>query len=190
MTPRLLVIFLAVAFAVTATVACSDDAVDRDEAVDRVIAESGGRITREQADCYVDRVLAELGGQPLRSDASIPPEVQARLTTIRVDCIGLVDLGTSPSTASSDPVEGGLPGPKRRGDDPVLDAMWDQCAAGFGSVCDELFDEAPMGSEYESFGASCGGRTREERCAAVYPSPGVTLPSEAQPTTTPPPPSP
>jgi hypothetical protein len=187
----LLALSVVCAVATTALFACTDDGVDRDEAVQRVIADSGGRVTPDQAGCYVDRVLDELGSQPLRPDAEIPPEVNGRLTTIRVDCIGIADLGaTTSSSTGPDLIEGGLPGQKRRGDDPTLDALWDQCAAGFGQACDDLFDRAPMASEYESFALTCGGRTREQQCAAVYPSPGVTLPSEAQASTTAPPPPP
>jgi hypothetical protein len=185
MTPRFLVASLAVALVVLGS--CSDSGVDREEAVGRVVDEGNGRVTEEQAGCYVDRVLDEIGASPLRPDASVPPEQIARLTTIRVDCIGVANLGGDPPVGTATPSEGGLPGPKRRGEDAALDALWDSCAAGFGQACDELFDQAVMASEYEDFGATCGGRTREAQCAAVYPAPGVTLPSAAQPTTTVPP---
>jgi hypothetical protein len=170
--------------------ACSDSGVDRDAAVALVVEEGSGRVTEEQAGCYVDRVLDEIGAAPLRPDVSIPPEQIARLTTIRVDCIGVANLGAETTVGTATPPEGGLPGPRRRGDDPTLDALWDSCEAGFGQACDELFDQSVMASEYEDFGATCGRRTREEQCAAVYPAPGVTLPSPAQASTTVPPPSP
>jgi len=44
------------------------------------------------------------------------------------------------------------------GDDPTLDAMWDQCEAGDGAACDELYFSSPFGSAYESFGDTCGNR--------------------------------
>jgi hypothetical protein len=168
---------------------CSSSALDRDEAVQRVIDESGGRITADQAGCYVDRVLDEIGEGPLRSDATLPPEQIGRLTAMRVDCIGLANLGSETTSRGPEagPRDTAVAGPKRRGDSVALDALWDACAQGFGQSCDQLFDEAPLGSDYEEFGVTCGGRTREERCASVYPSPGVTLPSAAQPTTTVPP---
>jgi hypothetical protein len=171
--------------------ACSNDDLDRNDAVQRVVDEGGGRVTEEQAGCYVDRVLHEIGTAPLRAGATIPPEQIARLTTIRVDCIGVANLGAD-STEQGTVVlpEGGLPGPKKKGDDPVLDALWEQCAAGFGQACDDLFDRAGLGTDYETFGASCGQRTHEDPCAAVYPSPGVTVPSPAQASTTVPPASP
>lgn len=44
------------------------------------------------------------------------------------------------------------------GSDPVLDALWDSCAAGDMAACDNLFMESPIDSEYETFGDTCGGR--------------------------------
>jgi hypothetical protein len=173
--------------------ACSSDRVDRDDAVAQVLAEAGGRIGQEQAECYVDRVLDEIGPAPLRPDAELSPSQEARLTTIRVDCIGVANLGAGAPEDTTVPTTspgGVLPGPRARGDSAELDALWDACAAGWGQACDDLFAQAPLGSAYESFGASCGARTREPQCAAVYPSPGVTLPSPAQATTTVPPPMP
>jgi hypothetical protein len=45
------------------------------------------------------------------------------------------------------------------GDDPELDALWDACEAGDGVACDDLFRRSPVGSEYETFGGTCGGLT-------------------------------
>ena len=52
------------------------------------------------------------------------------------------------------------------GDDPTLDALWDACAAGDGQACDDLYNEAPIGSEYEEFGDTCAGtKDGSEWCA-------------------------
>lgn len=51
------------------------------------------------------------------------------------------------------------PHPWTRGDDPRLDQLWSHCAEGRGTACDELFDAAPVGSDYERFGLTCGDRT-------------------------------
>jgi hypothetical protein len=183
-------LFVVVVGALTAA-ACTGDAFDRDAAIQQVVDEGGGAVSLEQATCYVDRVRDELGTASLRSGASSTPEQTARLTTIRVDCIGASTLGDEEiATVTTSRSTGGLAGPKRRGDDADLDALWDQCAAGYGQACDDLFDQSQLGSDYEAFGVTCGFRTSEERCAAVYPSPGVTLPSPAQASTTVPPPSP
>lgn len=44
------------------------------------------------------------------------------------------------------------------GDDPDLDALYDACDAGDGAACDELYWSSAAGSEYETFGGTCGGR--------------------------------
>lgn len=57
------------------------------------------------------------------------------------------------------------------GSDPALDALYDACAAGDGTACDDLYWSSPLGSEYEQFGTTCGGRVEsafscEEELAA------------------------
>lgn len=41
-------------------------------------------------------------------------------------------------------------------DDATLDTLWDSCAGGDMAACDELYFSAPIDSEYESFGDTCG----------------------------------
>ncbi|WP_084129381.1 DUF4190 domain-containing protein [Demequina sp. NBRC 110055] len=48
------------------------------------------------------------------------------------------------------------------GDDPQLDALYDQCAAGDNVACDDLYWDSGTGSEYESFAQDCGGRGMPE----------------------------
>jgi len=50
------------------------------------------------------------------------------------------------------------------GDDEDLDILWDQCEAGTGKSCDELFMNSPISSEYEKFGLSCGRRPEVLYC--------------------------
>ena len=45
------------------------------------------------------------------------------------------------------------------GDNATLDALWDACAAEDWASCDQLYWDSPVGSEYESFGDTCGNRT-------------------------------
>ena len=45
------------------------------------------------------------------------------------------------------------------GDDERLDSLWDACAAGDPSSCDELSWSAEPGSDYAEYGLTCGGRT-------------------------------
>lgn len=44
------------------------------------------------------------------------------------------------------------------GDNPTLDALWDQCAAADGAACDTLYSISEVGSDYERFGGTCGDR--------------------------------
>lgn len=55
-------------------------------------------------------------------------------------------------------------GPDRRGDDPELDRLWTACEDGLGQACDQLFEQSPVGSEYERFGVSCGHRDEMLDC--------------------------
>ena len=43
------------------------------------------------------------------------------------------------------------------GDDPELDNLWEGCFEGEWGDCDELYLLSPFDSEYEWFGATCGG---------------------------------
>lgn len=49
--------------------------------------------------------------------------------------------------------------PTTYGDDAALDALWDACSAEDWESCDALYMAAAVGSEYESYGDTCGGRT-------------------------------
>lgn len=57
--------------------------------------------------------------------------------------------------------------PFEYGDDALLDGLWDQCEAGQGYACDELWKVAPLDSVYEAFGISCGERHGVLDCSAV-----------------------
>jgi len=143
---------------------------DREAAVVRVVDGSGGVIERAQAECYVDRVTAEVGTGPLAEGAEPQPEQIRLVTSIKLDCFGVDKIGATTSVSTEPPttVDGVIPQPKAYGDDPALDALWDQCQAGSGLACDQLFDQAPINSEYEAFAGTCGNRTQELRCADVY----------------------
>jgi S1-C subfamily serine protease len=60
-----------------------------------------------------------------------------------------------------------------RGDVPELDELWEGCVSGRGDwalVCDTLFQVAPLDSEYEAFGDTCGGRNEPSGwCEDLYP---------------------
>lgn len=56
------------------------------------------------------------------------------------------------------------------GTEPELDALWASCAEGDMIACDDLFWASEPGSDYETFGSTCGGRTDGEQwsCADSF----------------------
>lgn len=163
---------------VVASGACaSESGFDREAAVQRAM-EGGAGLEREVAECYVDRVVDELGAEVL--DPGAPPNegLDAAKVAIRVDCVGISEVGrpgnaepapgADPDTGAGS-TSGRPPGPWTFGADEELDALWVRCERGSGAACDELFDRSPLGSDYETFGATCGNRGAEPECAPVYP---------------------
>ncbi|WP_029433380.1 hypothetical protein [Blastococcus sp. URHD0036] len=55
--------------------------------------------------------------------------------------------------------------------DPYFDRLARACRVGDLDACDELYYSTPVGSEYEDYGTTCGGRTTDEyygTCAAEF----------------------
>ena len=70
------------------------------------------------------------------------------------------------------------------GDDPTLDALQDSCAAGDMVACDRLYLDSPVGSGYETFGATCGERAAYVGGAcsgSVHPDEGEPAPGAPAP---------
>lgn len=57
-----------------------------------------------------------------------------------------------------DPADVGEPTPPVTGPDRVLDGYAQSCFEGVYPACDGLFFESPPMSDYEEYGATCGGR--------------------------------
>ena len=149
----------------------ADPPFDRDATVQRVVADGGGRFTTQQAECYVDRAADQLGSGVLTPDATLAAPQLDRLTVIRIDCAGVASLGRTPGTElarKSEEIQRERQQPMKKGEDVQLDLLWDSCERGSGESCDRLFEAAPVGSEYEVFGQTCGNRTKELRCADRY----------------------
>ena len=53
----------------------------------------------------------------------------------------------------------------------LLDGLAVECNQGFGLSCDVLYQASPVGSEYEFYGATCGGRLADDsfagQCASL-----------------------
>lgn len=91
----------------------------------------------------------------LRMDGGAPPP---RATQVAAGSLRLDDVDSLPS---GDPVQG-LVDACAQGDDgactQILDQLTLECSDGDGLSCDVLYAVSPSGTEYESFGASCGYR--------------------------------
>ena len=63
--------------------------------------------------------------------------------------------------------------PDDLGEDPELDALAQDCYDGDMQSCDDLYEEAPAGSEYRTFGDTCAGRQpalTQRFCVNTFPS--------------------
>ena len=114
-------------------------------------------ITDNTVDCIIDELGARglsvadisdsaIGDDPIPADAQ-----EAIFTCLSADSLSTDTPDTSDSSDSSD-------SSGTYGSDAELDALWDACVAGDGAACDDLYFQAPIGSEYEDFGDKCGDR--------------------------------
>lgn len=74
-------------------------------------------------------------------------------------------VACAPDALSGSAPPAGVRDPQNYGDSPELDALWDQCAGGDGQACIALEFQAPAGSAYAAFGASCGNRPDDQSCS-------------------------
>jgi hypothetical protein len=88
-------------------------------------------------------------------DADLPADVEGAIDELVADGLGL------PGNEAGNSYEDAIHGNDTYGDDAELDALWDSCADGDDAACDQLYLESPLGSAYEAFGDSCGGRQSE-----------------------------
>ena len=104
-------------------------------------------ITDDDATCMANTLLESLG-----------PEALGRLTdTQSTDAFGLEVMRVASDCGV--PLDTFAPQPGiTYGDNPTMDALYDECAAGSGAACDALYQQSGVRTEYESFGLTCGNR--------------------------------
>ena len=85
-----------------------------------------------------------------------------------------LNLASLDSTSALEAEVAGMVNDCAAGDDSacqeLLDNLVDECDRGFGVSCDALYQVTAEGSDYEYFGATCGGRVGSEnagRCAQL-----------------------
>ncbi len=137
---------------------------------DVVLAYVDEGMDAEVADCLVG-----LGSREFELDALLPgkaPEEAALLIDEMLrSCTDAVAILSEEDLAAP---ENFGSGPFNIGDDLYLDELWTGCAAGDGADCDQLWEEAPVGSMYETFGVTCGNRSEILDCTEEMNGPDQT----------------
>lgn len=113
-------------------------------------------LAEDDARCFAEEFLGSdvIDVTTLTSPEAIlaNPSAMALMQQIMVTCNidpGLISGGSSGTGGGT---SGGLLPGHTYGDNPVLDAMWDDCEAGDLDRCHELYMSSEFGSEYEEFG--------------------------------------
>lgn len=95
--------------------------------------------------------------EPVSSEAAVTTTSTADTTT----------TSAADTTTTTDTIDG--TGAKRYGDNPQLDALYDDCADGDFAACDQLYAESDFGSEYRDFADTCGELNEPAGyCAELY----------------------
>ena len=125
-----------------------DDEVDQGELA-AAFRDQG--MPEEQAECFAGELSGVFTESRIRElDGGAEPTAEESMAMLAA--VGECGLGG---------FEGGDIGMEEGdsyGDNPTLDALWDACEDGDGDACDDLYFQSPVGSEYEEFGDTCGGR--------------------------------
>lgn len=115
-------------------------------------------LTEAQARCFGEEFLA-IDGLDLPGIAADPDSAMGNpaLLTAMMEIFEECDIdpaslgGGSGSGSTGSGLTGLLPG-QAYGDNPTLDALWDECEAGDRTACRDLYMHSEFGSEYEAFG--------------------------------------
>jgi hypothetical protein len=78
---------------------------------------------------------------------------------------------TIPETTNPDQIPPPTQEPDGLGTDPALDQLAQECYDAEMQSCDDLYQQAPAGSEYEAYGDTCAGRQPEHTrryCSNVF----------------------
>lgn len=163
--PMMMVMMFVVALVAASCGGGSDAAADEDWHA--LLVEDG--LTSAQADCVIAG-LAEIGLTPgdITDDALGDDDVPEEAVDVMFNCVMMREFASVLETGDGDADLSSVPSDFTRyaddnttgayGDDPVFDALWDECEAGNARSCDDLYLDSPFGSTYELFGVTCGGR--------------------------------
>ncbi len=122
--------------------------------------EAGGYL--DGFDDWTDAEAARLADMEFAEGfGSAPPAVQRAMEGVLYGMIGSGCLSARElELLVTTPLVGGgeVGQPSTFGDDPSLDRLWSECDSGDLVGCDILYSGVPIGSDYEDFAATCGGR--------------------------------
>lgn len=133
--------------------ASNDDEVGTSELAEAF--EASG-IPEDEAQCLAEELDGVFSEDRIReledADAAFTAEESQAMFEAGSECgsFGAVDPGDVGSSSGD-----------AYGDNPELDALWDSCEGGDETACDDLYWESGVGTEYEEFGRTCGGRRDE-----------------------------
>ncbi len=131
---------------------------------DAVAAFAADGHSEDVAECIVGLVSGRIDPAALVGDVQLTEAEELALDEATTNCELASELLSSdpePPTDLAFDAE-----PRDYGDDAALDRLWDACEGGLGEACDELWAEAPVGSNYERFGVTCGERFDVLNCTA------------------------
>jgi hypothetical protein len=120
---------------------------------------------------WVNKATDSAGGSGLKSIAIEGP---AWLVLIVVGCASAftgvwfseeaaqrkqppTSIASEPTSPTEAELDDEFPNGFTFGDDQALDKLWRECDRGIWASCDALYFQSDEGSDYEWFGATCGG---------------------------------
>lgn len=121
------------------------------------------------AECLADAIIDEVGAEELDGEdfSSKPDAVSDGLLAQSLEACDIDEqaLGgggdeddEDSTTTTAEDVGGDDEVADDYGDDPALDALYDDCEDGDMAACDELYFASDVDSGYEAFGETCGDR--------------------------------
>lgn len=134
--PRKVALFAVLATVVAAGVIAATVLTSAD---DEILPVADGTTTAEAARRVYTTTIAP--------STTRPPETTVRRTTTTIRRV-TTTTQRQYSTSSA----------QRYGQNSYLDSLYDSCASGNNSACDDLYWDSAVGSDYEDFGRTCGGR--------------------------------
>ena len=132
---------------------------------DQLVDETRAELIDAGADADVADCVLRLAERELR----VGPLDDLTRDELLLNCRRAVDVldGGATDAETSDRSLAFVEGPNTLGDDPELDRLWRACQDGLGQACDQLFEQSPVGSDYEQFGVSCGNRDEILDCSEL-----------------------